>query len=59
MYDQNQIDEALNVISSTNNKDIIVLHCVTDYPAGSYKRSLGNKFDQTKIQCYHRLFGPY
>lgn len=42
MYDQNQIKETLNVILSTKNKDIIVLHCVTDYPANPKDIALGN-----------------
>jgi len=33
MFKFEQIERALDVISSTSNKDIGVLHCVTEYPA--------------------------
>lgn len=33
MYQIDQINDALDVISNSNNKDIGVLHCVTEYPA--------------------------
>ncbi len=42
MYRQEQIDEALNELAKTGNRDIAVLHCVTDYPAPVNDISLGN-----------------
>lgn len=42
MYLQDQIGEALSAISATGNRDIAVLHCVTDYPAAPHDIALGN-----------------
>lgn len=42
MYQIDQIGDALNAISETGNRDIAVLHCVTEYPAPPYTISLGN-----------------
>ena len=42
MYQIEQINQALDVIASTNNKDVAVLHCVTEYPAAVEGISLGN-----------------
>tara|TARA_B100000787_G_C16197383_1_gene301946 strand:- start:4151 stop:5176 length:1026 start_codon:yes stop_codon:yes gene_type:complete len=42
MYKIEQISEALEIISGTNNKDIGVLHCVTEYPAPVKDISLKN-----------------
>lgn len=42
MYMQEQVQEALTVISKTGNRDVAVLHCVTDYPAVPLDIALGN-----------------
>lgn len=42
MYLQEQIGEALQIIAKTSNRDVAVLHCVTDYPAAPRDIALGN-----------------
>lgn len=42
MYMQDQIGEALRGILETGNRDVAVLHCVTDYPASPGDIALGN-----------------
>lgn len=42
MYLQDQIGEALEVISNAGNHDVAILHCVTDYPANPHDVALGN-----------------
>lgn len=42
MYRQEQIGEALDTISATGNRNVAVLHCVTDYPANPHDIALGN-----------------
>lgn len=42
MYLQDQVGEALEAVAATGNRDIAVLHCVTDYPAAPADIALGN-----------------
>lgn len=42
MYKMEQIGEALDAISGTNNNEIAILHCVTRYPTPPEEISLGN-----------------
>lgn len=42
MYRQEQIGEALHAIAKTGNKNVAILHCVTDYPADPHDIALGN-----------------
>jgi N,N'-diacetyllegionaminate synthase len=42
MYLQDQVAEALQAVAETGNRDVAVLHCVTDYPAAPSDIALGN-----------------
>lgn len=42
MFQQNQIQEALDIISEVNNLNVAVLHCVTSYPTPPSDVSLEN-----------------
>jgi|LauGreDrversion4_2_1035121.scaffolds.fasta_scaffold288206_2 N,N'-diacetyllegionaminate synthase len=42
MYLQAQVGEALQAIAATGNREVAVLHCVTDYPAAPTDIALGN-----------------
>lgn len=42
MYLQDQVAEALQAVAETGNRDVAVLHCVTDYPAAARDIALGN-----------------
>lgn len=42
MYRQEQIGEALRAIAATGNRNVAILHCVTDYPADPHDIALGN-----------------
>ena len=42
MYLQDQVAEALQAVAETGNRDVAVLHCVTDYPAAPRDIALGN-----------------
>jgi len=42
MYLPGQVGEAMEAIAATGNRDVAVLHCVTDYPAAPQDIALGN-----------------
>ena len=42
MYRLEQIEQALDILSETNNKNIAVLHCITEYPVSPEKVNLVN-----------------
>ncbi|WP_293401124.1 N-acetylneuraminate synthase family protein [Polaromonas sp.] len=42
MYTLDQIEQAIEVVRQTDNRDVAVLHCVTRYPTPPLEAALGN-----------------
>jgi len=48
MFEQDQIAHALSVFRSTNNRQVAILHCITDYPTPPTDVALGNIYHLRK-----------